>query len=388
MEQTSTLPQKLCSTCTESVLSVIPFITLCKESSRKWNDISDYINDYAVPSNTKTVYFSIDGDEIKALVDTNICTLPKATNLKQALRNFKTRLNRVRAKTKRVQKRIYRQTHEISKLRCPECDTGFDDIRLLNQHIRTRGMRACLYCKQIISMLEMKEHLLTHNLETYSCNICTTTFELERSLKFHIKSNHGKGSCVCPDCKKSFKKETGLAAHIKVHQPRICVGCDKKFSNRTCFKNHICTNPKTYYSRFVCDYCGKEYNLKCVLKAHIELKHLKGKEHQCHVCGKKFNSRAFLLEHDNTHNKVVDRYVCEICDLKYSTRRGYQRHMKKHLDPPGQPTKSKPRKKHGCRLCSRNFKSNKVLLEHLEQKHDISVMQVDITDLSEYFIYK
>lgn len=268
--------------------------------------------------------------DIIPFTDTVKCPVKPAKNYTQALKNFKNRLNRVRAyQNKNTQDRNVLLKRE---LKCPDCDTAFSSANKLIEHVRDMGLKLCIHCMRVFKLAEMGEHLRTqHGIVSFSCKVCEDVYEDKQRLQRHTIKYHKKGSTFCVECKKSFPKQEGLRSHAYLHNATVCQGCNKKFSSNTCYKKHNCSNPITAPSKFICDYCEKEYQFKGALRRHIETKHLnKHWNHQCHLCGKRFLSLSVLLEHDNTHNRVEDRYVCNICGVKYSTRRGYERHRNRH----------------------------------------------------------
>lgn len=329
METTTLLPKQLCRNCSQSILVVIPFIALCRESATKWYQLSNFFDKYTVPQKTKNLYINLRDHDILPFTDTIKCPVKPAKNYTQALKNFRNRLNRVRAyRNKNIQDKNVLLKQE---LKCPDCDTAFSSATKLIEHVKDMGLKLCVHCMKLFKLEEMAQHLRTqHDIESFSC-ICGDVYEDKQRLQQHMIKYHKKGSAFCVECKRSFSKQEGLRSHAYLHSAAVCQGCNKKFSSNTCYKKHNCSNPTNATSKFICDYCGKEYQVKAALKRHIETKHLnKHWNHQCHLCGKRFLSLSVLLEHDNTHNRVDDRYVCDICGAKYSTRRGYERHHNRH----------------------------------------------------------
>lgn len=327
---TTLLPNQLCRSCSQSILDVIPFIRLCRESARKWSQLSDFFDKYTVPQKTKNLYINLRDQDILPFTDTKKSPVKPTKNYAQALKNFRNRLNRVRAQHNKNIK--HRNILLKRELKCPECDTAFSTATRLIQHVKDIGLKLCIHCMKLLKLEEMGQHLKTqHDIESFSCEVCEVVYEDKLRLQQHVIKYHKKGSAFCVDCKRSFPKQEGLCAHSYIHSPTVCQGCNKRFSSNTCYKKHTCANPTYVTTVFICDYCGNEYQFKNALKRHIETKHLnKHWNYQCHLCGKRFLSLSVLLEHDNTHNRVDDRYVCGVCGAKYSTRRGYERHDIKH----------------------------------------------------------
>lgn len=214
------------------------------------------------------------------------------------------------------------------KMTCPECRAQFVDLFKFNKHIGNLRKKMCGQCYEIVEVTKFQSHAKSHNLNVFSCNLCFESFEKETAFVAH-KFEHENGVVACVECQKPFKNPTYLNTHMNKHKSVTC-GCGQQLPNRACFFNHKkkCNQYKNVKSKYICDYCNKEYHRKNSLRVHI-LTHILGRLFQCEECGKKFLSLAHLIEHGNTHLKVMDRFVC-FCGAKYSTRRGYQRHCLKH----------------------------------------------------------
>ncbi|XP_075989106.1 uncharacterized protein LOC142985069 isoform X4 [Anticarsia gemmatalis] len=325
VEHTPPMPNKLCGLCKHDLTAMLPFMNLCRNSHKQWTKITDYIANITVTNKTKNVYINI-GEDINTLTDTTRCPGEKISTRKDALKRFKMRLNRQNKYKIRTEKAFSKEKQMI----CPECKTQFVDLVRFNKHIGNLKKKMCGYCQKIIEIQHFKNHVESHNIVVFSCDVCLQTFEKEPAYLSH-RMKHENGNVVCIECQKSFKNQTYLNAHTSKHKPVTC-GCGKWLPNRTCFFNHKkkCLQHKNISSLYICDYCDKEYRKKNCLKMHIKYSHTVGRLFQCDKCGKKFSSRGHLLEHGNTHEKVLDRFVC-YCSAKFSTRRGYQRHIKKHI---------------------------------------------------------
>lgn len=300
---------------------MLPFIILCRNSAKRWTQISDYLFKFTVPNKTINAYIYI-GDEINTLTDTNRCPYGKITTPKEALKRYKSRLHRQMQYKTRSEKNLTN-----NKMKCPECRTQFFDLFKFNKHIRNLKRKMCGECNEIVDVTHYEKHVKSHKLCVFSCPICLESFERESAYISH-QSKHQKGTVVCIECHMPFANTSYLNSHMHKHKPVVC-GCGKRLPNRTCFFNHkkTCIKHKNIKTQYICDYCKKEYSRKNVLRMHIKHRHTVGSLFQCDRCGKKFNSRMHLIEHGNTHEKIRDRFVCE-CGANFSSRRGYQRHYK------------------------------------------------------------
>ncbi|XP_026016432.1 zinc finger and SCAN domain-containing protein 12-like isoform X2 [Astatotilapia calliptera] len=108
-------------------------------------------------------------------------------------------------------------------------------------------------------------------------------------------------SLQCDTCGKTFQYKCLLAAHLTVHtgEKRFpCSKCGKKFSQLTRLKNHmrIHTGEKSY----PCSTCGKEFSKKSALKSHARV-HTGEKHHCCSICGESFIWNMQLIRHRRIH---------------------------------------------------------------------------------------
>lgn len=303
---------------------MLPFIKLCRNSAKRWIEISDYLMSFKLPNKTKNAYILIK-NKIETLTDSERYPAGKIKTRQEALKHFKIRLSR----HNKYKKRIENGVSFGKKMICPECRSQSYDLSKFNKHLGNLKKKMCGVCYEIVDVTSYRDHCISHNLNIYSCRICFETFEKKSYYIIHqIKHKNGAVSCV--ECHKTFKNSVNLNTHMNKHSPITCA-CGKWLSNRTCYFNHKkkCSQYKKTKSKYICDHCNKEYSKKNCLRMHMKYSHIVGWLFQCEKCGKKLSSRAHLVEHENTHEKILDRYVC-YCGAKFSSRRGYQKHSKKH----------------------------------------------------------
>eukprot|EP01084_Bolivina_argentea_P146834 257003_1 len=133
----------------------------------------------------------------------------------------------------------------------------------------------------------------------------------------------------CTHCHKTFKLETNLRVHQRVHSELalICPVCNKKFARNSNFNQHmrIHTGERPYK----CLYCPKAFKQRHSLSDHHRL-HRKEKPYSCTFCDKAFAARCNLIVHTRTHTGEKP-YECKECNKQYASKSGWNaRHKKYH----------------------------------------------------------
>ncbi|XP_053146423.1 zinc finger and SCAN domain-containing protein 16-like [Hemicordylus capensis] len=116
-------------------------------------------------------------------------------------------------------------------------------------------------------------------------------------------TNKGKGKNVCADCGKSFRWNSRLVAHRRLHtgeKPYKCSLCGKSFRRNAHLYTHhrIHTGEKPYE----CSDCGKSFNDRSTFLKHRRT-HTGDKPYKCFSCGKSFIQSSHLYRHQRTHSR-------------------------------------------------------------------------------------
>uniref|UniRef100_A0A674N8R6 C2H2-type domain-containing protein n=1 Tax=Takifugu rubripes TaxID=31033 RepID=A0A674N8R6_TAKRU len=97
-----------------------------------------------------------------------------------------------------------------------------------------------------------------------------------------------KGRFGCPDCEKSFKFQSLLKAHRRIHtgeQPFLCLQCGCRFSFKQSLERHKLTH--TSGRSYDCLICGGFFKSLLALKEHSS-SHVENGEYLCRECGRAF----------------------------------------------------------------------------------------------------
>ncbi|XP_053387229.1 zinc finger protein 253-like [Mercenaria mercenaria] len=125
------------------------------------------------------------------------------------------------------------------------------------------------------------------------------------------------------------------------HEPdetHLCCSCGKHFCSRRTLSVHIKIHEGN--QPFVCSAgsCGKKYNKKQDLDAHIRARHVKHakecgnpkpKQHMCKRCGAKLNRKCDLEYHSKGLHDEECKYKCDVCGQSYRWRSSLAKDKKK-----------------------------------------------------------
>nr|XP_020507911.1 zinc finger protein 679-like [Labrus bergylta] len=120
--------------------------------------------------------------------------------------------------------------------------------------------------------VNVDQHFPT-GVEQYMCCICGKSFKMNSKLKLHMKIHTGEKLFCCMYCNKGFVFNSSLTRHLRVH-----------------------TGEKPYE----CGLCGKRFNVSTTLKVHYRT-HTGEKPYQCKMCEKAFTTCSNLKKHMSLH---------------------------------------------------------------------------------------
>ncbi|KAM3587575.1 uncharacterized protein V6R79_009266 [Siganus canaliculatus] len=206
----------------------------------------------------------------------------------------------------------------------------------------------------------------------FSCPTCSFQHSDQAEVQQHIDKVHRVqteedtpalqpltdegGRFSCPDCDKTFRFQSLLKAHRRIHtgeQPFLCPQCGRRFS----FKQSLERHKQTHKSgrKYECLICGQLFKSVVALKEHKNT-HMENGEYLCSECGRAFTWSA-LVRHLKTHGKDAEQvehsFQCPHCELRFSCASYLSRHLQTHREE----------RVHACN-CGKSFAYRAALTAH------------------------
>ena len=178
---------------------------------------------------------------------------------------------------------------------------------------------------------ETPQSLLNQDIETYNCQKCKITFQIDDIFVKHLKRWH------------ILAKNT------------TCGFCDQEFDSAEENKTHIQDVHKTD-KFFDCDFCEKRFHAIKDLSEHVLTFHFKMFEFNCNTCCKWFLNKELLQNHNNLEHK------------KEATEKNHT-----------QDSNAIGTKKYSfiCNICKLDMKSFNNLLQHTKLMHSVPLLIQD-----------
>lgn len=185
----------------------------------------------------------------------------------------------------------------------------------------------------------------------YKCDICEN--EIDNCFEYldHQITHNGKPVFRCDKCTAVYSSRQELVDHDKKHRTP-CPHCAKLI-----LKSSMNLHLVKHTDRFRCTQCGGRFNSKAALGQHTITVHTDIKEHICETCGKLFSSQTSMRVHMKSHSDER-LYPCKLCDYSGRTASAIYIHMSTHANDLCV-----------CEVCSKTFKSNRNLNDHLRRVH-------------------
>lgn len=124
-------------------------------------------------------------------------------------------------------------------------------------------------------------------------------------MKYHEKVHSGICSHQCSTCGLSFKSNTKLNMHIKVHstETKKCPICNKEFKPHR-LNQHIKNVHENQHRPYKCTFCSQAFKTSKTLKTH-SYRHTGEKRYECRFhCNERFTSTAGRRGHERSKHET------------------------------------------------------------------------------------
>lgn len=229
------------------------------------------------------------------------------------LKIHKQRLTCRPRKNKNVEKKFIEKSHV-----CPHCDFRTAHQFSLTQHVNLihlniRKTWKCSHCEntEFSNRISLNQHMFNfHNLSHIRCPECDQAFSNEAQLKLHkdsLKCNARKATeddfvesesgVMCTLCNRNYRSKKEWITHYFNHHKfnKICDICNIQLSTYASLKNH----KKTIHDKikaFACTKCPKKFSAKHTLEFHLNT-HSGIKPYGCKWCSFKASDRSSISKH-------------------------------------------------------------------------------------------
>ncbi|XP_018427372.1 PREDICTED: gastrula zinc finger protein XlCGF26.1-like [Nanorana parkeri] len=157
----------------------------------------------------------------------------------------------------------------------------------------------------------------------------------------------------CPECGKTFTKESYFAMHSRTHtgkRPFVCVKCGKSFTYNSCLLRH--QRHHTEVRPHPCSHCGKSFKEKSALIQHLR-SHTGEKPFPCPQCGQRFSQNEHLQRHLRAHTGETP-FACKKCGKCFTRKDMLALHEQRHVDE----------RPFSCLQCGNRFTNPFCLVRH------------------------
>lgn len=210
----------------------------------------------------------------------------------------------------------------------------------------------------------------------YKCTACGKVGKNKPLHIFHVLKHTGEKpfQCTMPGCSKAFRSIAGLESHLAFHGTErnfVCDICNASFKHNTVLARHKKIH-NTDNRKFSCRFCSGTFLRRFDCTVH-ESRHKPNEEllKQCNLCDKAFLNGLMLKRHKSEEHGVNDNYkernrtqrnfTCKECFLIFDGQNALVNH-RKVCEVLNESFK--------CRFCSKTFEDLNSHQEHEENFHN------------------
>ncbi|XP_074495256.1 uncharacterized protein LOC141769757 isoform X2 [Sebastes fasciatus] len=136
--------------------------------------------------------------------------------------------------------------------------------------------------------------------------------------------------------------KNGESGSTRNTEPEPMESQDKSHSNNV-FTTHLNTSTDKTFPLYICDFCGKDFDIKSKLDRHLRA-HKNEKPYFCNTCGNRFKDMQTLTRHKTIHTGERP-YSCQICGKKFRLKSDVKVHIRTHTGE----------KRYKCNTCGKRY---------------------------------
>jgi len=211
-------------------------------------------------------------------------------------------------------------------------------------------------CSEVFTnSTNLKKHIKRKHTKQYQCHVegCGERFYKKTQLRRHSFTHTiGDIRCQVEGCGRIFDQHSHLSRHMKQHNGYPCKepNCDLIFYKFSHLRKHMVVQHKSTY---ICKECGKEFNERSQLRAHIKTHDIGDTLFHCphDGCLRSYKQKRNLTSHIRaTHREKKFKCPLADCMREFCHQVSLKHHMKLH--DPEHSTKPKIPKKQSIKQAS------------------------------------
>jgi hypothetical protein len=228
--------------------------------------------------------------------------------------------------------------------------------------------------------------------ESFKCYICECEFTQRILRDNHVNNEHNDKCCSnCHLCDmKNIMTPRAFNHHLRSHFENVfkfmCEHCGKGFEMPQHLRKHTKLRHEFSYCYF-CDLCSSKFKDRQTIQQHMVTVHLRQQNYKCNECSKAYTAPSTLANHKIRVHDAPPKYKCLKCEVGYAFKHEFLRHQSQNCKPLRR-TLTKENKeelynitkdnKYQCRQCQKVLKNLNTLMVHVQMYHRGKIYECEI----------